>query len=256
MQTFVKVNFDKVKTEENLVKPTTENNEGIVISSEKNSVTSNGNDTNAGGVVGTGETDIPGYVGEESSGDSSYEELQEKMNYEVNRINNQIEKSPYVIDDITINVGVESNTSSSNKLPQETLDNIRNVVSNTVRTALGHPELTDEQVDQRITIFPHKFAENTTENSEKALVWPYIAGGVAAFVLLVGGIVLWWMRKRKRAENELEDFPFVQHSLPNEDLEYFAEQEMGVDAQLKKLLDQRPEDFTKMIRTWLNEEEV
>lgn len=259
VHTFVKMNFDKVKTEESLVQPTNENNEGIVISSEKNSVSSSGTGTNAGGVVGTGGTDIPGYVGDEGDGENTYEELQERVNYEVNRINNQITKSPYVIDDITINVGVESSASSPNKLPQETLDNIRNVVSNTVRTALGHPELTDDEVEQRITIFPHKFAENTTEKAEKALIWPYIAGGSAALVLLIGGIILWLMRRRKKAEeeNELEEYAFAeQQQQSQEELEYFAEQEMGVEAQLKKLLDQRPEDFTKMIRTWINEEEA
>jgi flagellar M-ring protein FliF len=256
VHTFVKMNFDKVKTEENLVQPTNENNEGIAVSSERNSVSSSGTGTTPGGVVGTGETDVPGYVGEDSKGDSNYEELQERVNYEVNRINNQITKSPYVIDDITINVGVESTGSSPNKLPQETLENIRNVVSNTVRTALGHPELTDDEVDQRITIFPHKFESNTAEKNEENLLWPYIAGGAAALVLLAGGIILWLMRRRKKVETEnpFENAPSTEQ--PDEEQDYFIEQDMGVESQLKKLLDQRPEDFSKMIRTWLNEEDV
>ncbi|NMD69092.1 flagellar M-ring protein FliF [Bacillus sp. DNRA2] len=261
VHTFVKMNFDKVKTEENLVKPTNENNEGIPISSERNSVSQTGGSKGNGGVVGTGETDVPGYVAEEngSGSDSTYEELQEKVNYEVNRINNQITKSPYVIDDITINVGVESNASEPNKLPQDTLDNIRNVVSNTVRTALGHPELTDEEVEQRITIFPHKFEESKAAKAEDALIWPYIAGGVAAAVLLGGGIVLMLMRRRKKAaeaDNPFDDIPLQKQPQSPEELEYFAQQEMGVESQLKKLLEQRPEDFSKMLRTWLNEEEA
>ncbi|WP_147535373.1 flagellar basal-body MS-ring/collar protein FliF [Bacillus marasmi] len=261
VHTFVKMNFDKVKTEENLVQPSNENNEGIPISSERNSVSSTGGTKANGGVVGTGETDIPGYVAsEDGAGDgSSYEELQEKVNYEVNRINNQITKSPYVIDDITINVGVESNASEPNKLPQETLDNIRNVVSNTVRTALGHPELSDDEVEQRITIFPHKFEESESKKAEEALIWPWIAGGAAAAVLLVGGIVLWMMRrKRKAAQDEIpfNDLPLQQQPQTVDELEYFVEQEMGVETQLKKLLEQRPEDFSKMLRTWLNEEEA
>ena len=37
VHTFVKMNFDKVKTQENLVQPTDEDNNGIIISSEENS---------------------------------------------------------------------------------------------------------------------------------------------------------------------------------------------------------------------------
>lgn len=260
VHTFVKMNFDKVKSEENLVQPTNENNEGIPISSEKNSISSTGGGNAIGGVIGTGETDIPGYVAEEETGNgSTYEELQERVNYEVNRINNQITKSPYVIDDITINVGVESNASEPNKLPQDTLDNIRNVVSNTVRTALGHPELTDDEVEQRITIFPHKFEDSETKKAEQALIWPWIAGSAAAVVLLIGGIVLWMMRRRRKSAEDDEiafnEMP-LQQSQSQEELDYFVEQEMGVETQLKKLLEQRPEDFSKMIRTWLNEEEA
>lgn len=258
VHTFVKMNFDKIKTEENLVKPTNENNEGIPISSERNSISSTGTGTVNGGVVGTGETDIPSYVTEDNAGNNTYEELQERVNYEVNKINNQITKSPYVIDDITINVGVESNASTPNKLPQETLDNIRNVVSNTVRTALGHPELSDEEVEQRITIFPHKFEDSTTEKEKSSLIWPYIVGGVAVVVLLAGGIILWIMRRKRITETEenYEDLLLQQHMQSDEEFEYFGEQELGVETQLKKLLDQRPEDFSKMLRTWLNEEEV
>ena len=40
-----------------------------------------------------------------------------------------------------------------------------------------------------------------------------------------------------------------------EEPDYFAEQDMGVESQLKKLLNQRPEDFSKVIRTLLHEDE-
>jgi flagellar M-ring protein FliF len=43
---------------------------------------------------------------------------------------------------------------------------------------------------------------------------------------------------------------------PIEEPNYFAEQDMGIESQLKKLLEQRPKDFSNMIKTWLHEEEA
>jgi flagellar M-ring protein FliF len=254
VHTFVKINFDKVKTEEKLVKPTDENNSGIAVSSEKISKSYTGEGADAGGVIGTGESDVPGYVGSDSSGNSSYEELENRVNYEVNRINNEIIKSPYQIEDITINVGVEPSVEDPKKLPPEVQANIRNIVSNTVRTALGHPDLTDQEIDQRITVFPHAFAENAKGDGEPLTNWVYIVGTIAVLILLAGSLI-WWL-KRRAAQNQLELQEDIALSSTVEEPDYFAEQDMGVESQLKKLLEQRPEDFSKVIRTWLNEEEA
>jgi flagellar M-ring protein FliF len=254
VHTFVKMNFDKVKTQEQLVKPVDENNNGIVISSDESSKTSSGTGAGAGGVVGTGETDVPGYVAEDSSGDSNYEESQNSINYEVNRINNEIIKSPYQIEDITINVGVESDPKTPNKLAKETQASIQNIVSNTVRTALGHPDLTQQEIDQRITIFPHTFAKNTNMDSKSAMNWQYIVGGIVLGLLLIGGLI--WVLARKKKPNQSESSDSSYYSPPVEEPDYFAEQDMSVESQLKKLLDQRPEDFSKVIRTLLHEEEA
>lgn len=257
VHTFVKMNFDKVKTQESLVEPTDENNKGIVISSEKNSITSSGTGTEAGGVIGTGETDVPGYVGGTTGGDSEYEELQEKVNYEVNRINNEIIKSPYEIEDITINVGLQNDPESPESLSEEAQENIRNIVSNTVRTALGHPELSQEQVDQRITIFPHSsFAKNEETESAMKTNWLYIAAGAAAGLLLIGGLI-WLLMRRRKQQDEIDEDEAIMFAAPlKEPEDYFKENEMDVESQLKKLLEQRPEDFSKVIRTWMHEEEA
>jgi flagellar M-ring protein FliF len=256
VHTFVRINFDKVKTQENLVESTDENNKGIAVSSEKNSKSYTGSGSNAGGVVGTGETDVPGYVGSDSGGDSSYEELQERVNYEVNRINNEIIKSPYQIEDITINVGVKAD-GEPNKLPKATEDNIRNIVSNTVRTALGHPEITQEEIDQRITVFPHAFAASTDKEMAAENNWLFIAAGALAGILLLGVVIGLVMKKRKSNKaDEEEEVVFTPTASTMKEQDYFAEQEMDVQSQLKKLIDQRPEDFAKVLRTWLNDEEV
>ena len=253
VHTFLKMNFDKVKTEEQLVKPVDQNNNGIVISSEKNSKTATGSGSNPGGVVGTGDTDVPGYTGADSAGESSYEESNNKVNYEVNRINNEIIKSPFQIEDITINVGVEADPANPNKLPKATQDNIHNIIANTVRTALGHPDITQQEIDQRITIFPHSFAKDTLADRETKSNWLYIAAGTALGILLLGGLI-WWLVSRRK-QNQLDEDAEMDFTPKYEEPDYFAEQDMGIESQLKKLLDQRPEDFSKVIRTLLHEDE-
>lgn len=67
------------------------------------------------------------------------------------------------------------------------------------------------------------------------------------------------MLKKRRRKDEAEEAyePLLAPvSKPMEEPDYFAEQDLSVEKQLKKLLDQRPEDFSKVIRTWINEEEV
>lgn len=259
VQTLVKMNFDKVKTEENLVKPTDKNNNGIVISSEDHTISSKGDNPTSGGVVGTGSEDVsPSYPANSSNGNNSYDEKNNKVNYEVNRIKNEITKSPYEVEDITVNVGVQPDDTKSNKLSQATLDSIRNIVSNTVRTALGHPNLTKSEIDQRITIFPHKFATNQFETDSGSQKNMYMIGGAVAGVMLLIGGLFWLIARRRRKEEDIEDSfaPLLPSPIQTKEADYFAEQEMTVEKQLEKLLNLRPEDFSKVIRTWLNEEEV
>ncbi|WP_066366978.1 flagellar basal-body MS-ring/collar protein FliF [Neobacillus fumarioli] len=262
VQTFVKMNFDKVKTEEKLVQPTDKNNNGIVISSDKHKISSKGTGINTGGVVGTGSSDVPGYTGTTAGGNNTYDETEDKVNYEVNHINNTIIKAPYEIQDITINVGVQPDDPKANTLSKATEDNIRNIVANTVRTALGHPNLSQNDIDQRVTIFPHTFAANQlAASSGQQNVWkdhwPLIAGCIAGGGLLLGGLI-WFLKKRRRKDEAEEAYEplLAPVSKPMEEPDYFAEQDLSVEKQLKKLLDQRPEDFSKVIRTWINEEEV
>ncbi|WP_053601233.1 flagellar basal-body MS-ring/collar protein FliF [Bacillus sp. FJAT-18017] len=259
VHTFVKMNFDKVKTQENLVKPADGSEQGLVISSEESSKSYTGTDAeNAGGVVGTGETDVPGYTGNTANGTGDYEEAQERVNYEVNRITNEIVKSPYEIEDISINVGVPSIPGKPGLVPEGVQENVHNVAANIVRTALGHPELTVEQIAQRVTVVPHQFSEETPVAAEAEQNWFLIGGiAVAAATLLLIGLLIWmFVRRSKKEDEEIQAAFEQQQPIPLNEQEYFAEHDLTVESQLKRLLEQRPEDFAKIVRTWLHEEEV
>lgn len=259
VHTFIKMNFDQVKTQENLVQPTDDENNGIIISSEESSKNFSGTGDGQNPPVGTGDTDNspPNYSGATTGGESEYEESQNRVNYEVNRINNEIIKSPYVIEDITINVGVEADPDLPNGLAPEVDENIRNVISNTVRTALSHPDLSQEEIDQRITVFPHSFAGEPQGDATPINNWIYLIAA-AVFGLLFIGLVVWWLlRRRKARKEEMEAEDLSLHTPTTmEEQDYFTEQDMDLEQQLKKLLEQRPDDFSKVIKTWLRDEEA
>ena len=104
------VDFTKEKRTEDLVAPVDEETgEGIDISVEKIRESYSGDPANAPDGTGTDEGEIPNYNADDpnAQGDGSYEKVEDRINREVNRIHKEIEESPYVIDDVTINVGVE-----------------------------------------------------------------------------------------------------------------------------------------------------
>ncbi|MBP1930786.1 flagellar basal-body MS-ring/collar protein FliF [Ammoniphilus resinae] len=256
VHTFVSLNFDQIKSQENLVEPVNpENEDGIAISVEKISKTFKGDGKGPGGIDGTGEADVVQNVAT-TDGQSEYEELQNRVNYEVNRISRDITQSPYKIEDLTINVGVEPpNANDPASLTPETQNNIKNILTNVVRTALGNrPGLTDQDINNRISVFPRAFAgkEPVAEPSEPTPLWIYgaIAGAILLGVAAVLFIVLRSRKEKKRAEEmriEAQDFvpPPVQMEPSQEDI---------LRKNLENMAKQKPEEFVQLLRTWMIEE--
>ena len=85
--------------------------------------------TDTGGVPGTGSTDVPGYPGTSNSGNSTSEKNSKTVNYEVDRITNDIISTPYVVKDVSINVGIEPPVRDDpNSLTAETKTAIQNAL--------------------------------------------------------------------------------------------------------------------------------
>jgi flagellar M-ring protein FliF len=259
VHTFVKLNFDKVTTQESLVQPVDkENNEGIAISVEKVTKTFNGEAAEVGGIIGTGETDVPGYPGGMNGGNSEYEELQNRVNYEINRISREIIQSPYQIEDITINVGVEPpDPNDPDSLTPETQENIRNILSNVVRTALG-PEHEQADMSQRITVFPRAFSGKPAQQAESPAQQAVLYGLIAAVVLLLAGGVWIFLQRRKRQKEQEElalQYQNQSQSLGEMlDIKVEETEETITRKKLEKMAKQNPEDFVKLLRSWVNEE--
>lgn len=260
VHSYIKMNFDKENRVENLVEaPDKENNEGLIISSQKLSKTFAGQGAPPGGIAGTGPNAVPSYPGNNPQGSNSqYEELNDTINREVNRITRNVTSSPYKIEDLTINVGVEP--PNGGQLDEATIESIKQVLRNVVRVALSDSgvELTQEELDKHIAVMPRQFSGKVAVQDSSALspavLWT--VGGIA--VLALGAVAYLLMRRRKQSKLQEEEGLDLMIPSQSQEVPELMYQEDGdhvvVRKQLEKLARSKPDEFVVLLRTWLAED--
>lgn len=258
---FSTMNFDQKSSHNQLVTaPNQADQKGLEISTQEIQKNSKNSGGAAGGVAGTGETDVPGYTGSSTSGNAESEELQRTVNYEVNRITEEIVSTPYVVKDLTINVGVEPpDPADPNSLSDETMTEVRTILQNVVRAALADngQTISDEDLAKKVTVVKHTFAKtnNTAGTDTNTMLLYGGLGGLALALVAVGAFFL--MRKRKKADTVEEemivnDAAAARVEFPTIDME--TNNENQVRKQLEQLAKKKPEEFVNLLRTWLAEE--
>ncbi|NEW05542.1 flagellar M-ring protein FliF [Paenibacillus sp. SYP-B3998] len=256
---FSTMNFDQKKSKEQLVTaPNQVDQKGLEISLQEATESYQNDGAASGGVPGTGSTDVPGYPGSSSSGKSNSEKNSKTVNYEVNRITNDIISSPYVVKDLSINVGIEPPLKDDPaSLTAETKAAVRDALVNIVRTALADNKVTytDAELQQKVTVFAHSFVRQADSTASKTTTYMTYGGlALAALVLgLIGGYIL---RRRKKASQQLEEelnLTTTKAELPTIDIENVTNDNQ-VRKQLETLAKKRPEDFVNLLRTWLVDE--
>lgn len=261
VQAFVRLNFDQVKTHQELVEPVVEDEngkktKGLAVSVEEIKKEYSGKDTTSG-VTGTGQTDVPEqYTAAGPSQENKSNETENRVNYEVNRITNEIMKSPYKIEDLTINVGVEPpDPQNPASLTPDTKANIQQVLSNVVRTALSsNTALTNQDISSRITVFSQAFggkAEAPKLEQKSDLLPPWLlysligAGGLILFLVLF--LVL---RRRKASMEEDDPFPIFQEPV-SPPIEMKEDEKAAIKKQVEQMALEQPEEFVGLLRNWL-----
>ena len=259
---FATINFDKKNSIEQLVTPVnTAEQSGIAISLQEveKSFSSEGAG-GAGGVVGTGTEEIMNYPSADvASGSAESEESERIVNFEVNRITNEIVSSPYAIMDLTINVGIEPPDPSN---PESLTDDMRNSVErllvNIVAAALANNgnTYTQEELEQKVLVVAQPFlgkeGSQQAADGEFGNAWWYVAGAVALALLAAGGYALARRRRAELYEEEtLESFEEVEED--ELDLDNMSN-ETRVRKQLDTLAKKKPEEFVNLLRTWLVDE--
>lgn len=258
------IDFTQQKEQQELVEPVDEENiEGIAISVERITEAYSGQDVTEG-VVGTGEG-IPNYPGVLGAGAGEYEKIEERINNEVNRIRRDIVASPYRVRDMGIQVILEPPTLDDEEAEQtedveQLIGDIQQILGTVVRTSIDASvveNLTDNQINQKIFVSAQEFkGKQQVDPTIKTAIplWMYIVAGVLLLLIIL--LIILLIRKNKKAEEEeiieeeLEVVSTEIPELPDEDTGEAATKRK----QLEKLAREKPEDFSKLIRTWLSED--
>lgn len=247
------MNFDKKLTEEDIVLPLENNNNmGIIISEETTSSTQSGTSSEAGGVAGTGETDIPGYEAA-GQGSSSSESNTAVRNYEPSRVKNSIQSSPYALKDLSISIGIEAEQLND----EESRNSIMTYLTAVVRAQLaesGQDINDDEIMNKKVSLIARDFAESATDGSAGGLSTAWVIGIGAAALAVIGGLVIMLVRRRKQAEVEEANVPEpTKVEYPTLDLESVSN-ESQARKNLESLAKRKPDEFVNLLRTWLVDE--
>ncbi|MBH0155879.1 flagellar M-ring protein FliF [Fictibacillus sp. 5RED26] len=257
------IDFTEEKREENIVEPVDkENMKGIEVSVERIRETFTGEGAGEGGVGGTGDQEVPTYPGSAAGSNGDYEKVEERINNEVNKIRKEIVESPYEIRDLGIQVMVEPPTPNKpESLPQERLDDIEQILSAIVRTSISkdiNETLSEDDIQEKIFVSAQPFngKQEATAVKTGIPVWIYIVGGILLIVILLL-IFLLTRKRRSETESKIEEFemdePQESYYVPDVNQEKGSEGTVRKE-QLERMAKEKPEEFAKLVRTWLSEE--
>jgi flagellar M-ring protein FliF len=142
-------------------------------------------------------------------------------------------------------------------LPQERLNDIQQILGQIVRTSID-AELTaewgPEDLEERVLVSSQEFF-GKVEFEEPAggiPFWYYIVGALGLVVLLL----IFMLVKKRKQDEEIEEIAIderSQYDLPPLDGGPESE-ENARRKQLEKLAKDKPEEFSKLVRTWLSDD--
>ena len=258
------IDFKKENREENLVTPVDEENmTGIEISAQRITETYTG--TGNAAATGTPEAEnvtdnFTDYV-EGQTSDGDYERVEETINNDVNRIRKEIQEAPYKVRNLGIQVMVEP-PSADEPLAPEVEDAIQQILTTVVRTSMDQEtvsQLTPEEIDERVVVLVQQFnGKDTSADIETTVIpwWVWILGGVLLVAIALLVVFILRSRKLKQAQEAEEILAMQQQQLLEvEDISEEKETEATVRRkQLEKMAKDKPDEFAKLLRTWITED--
>ncbi|GLC87404.1 flagellar basal-body MS-ring/collar protein FliF [Lysinibacillus piscis] len=257
------IDFKKENREEKLVTPVDpENMAGIEISAQR--ITEQYSGTGAA-ATGTPEAERPTdnftTYNEGVNGDGEYERSESTINNEVNRINKEIQEAPYKIQDMGVQVILEPPTATdAASLPEGVQADVEQIIRTIVRTTISKDvgaELTDEQINDKIAISVQQlYGKATDPVAETPIIpwWVWVIGGILLAVILL--LAFFIIRSRRRAKEEEEQSILEQQEeLMVDDINEEIETEATMRRkQLEKMAKDKPDDFAKLLRSWIADE--
>src|SRR5690606_34848140 len=197
------------------------------------------------------------------------EMVKESINNEYNRIRKNIVESPYSIQDIGIQVAVDSrkdqlddegNPQYLSVMEQETVrESIASILDSIITTSISSD--VEEEIDtaDKVSIVFEEFQQQPSLEiqSEPAAIptWLYIVIGALALLIIL--LLVLMLRKRKTDEVIVEELTEaeepVDRNIPDLTEEIDTEEKIKMK-QLEAMAKEKPEDFAKLLRTWISED--
>ena len=257
------VDFTQENRTEELVEPVDiENVEGLPVSLETIQESYSG-DAAAGGVGGTGEEDVTNYPAGDANGDGDYELDKETINYEFNRIRKEIVESPYKVRDLGIQVAVDNVTNVNGDdveyltQPEQVAveEGFNSILDSIVGTTIDE-DYGEVIPEEKTSIVFQEFTDSptVTETTSPVIpIWMYVVGVILLMIIIL--LIILLIRNRNKEEEMVEET--VQEAMTMEvpDMPQEDESESVVRRkQLEKIAKDNPEDFAKLLRSWIGED--
>ncbi|GAB3067360.1 flagellar basal-body MS-ring/collar protein FliF [Virgibacillus ainsalahensis] len=257
------IDFTQENRTEELVEPVDiENMEGLPVSIESIQESYSGNPP-VGGIEGTGDEDIANYQGTEEGDNGEYDLERETINNEFNRIRKDIVESPYKIRDLGIQVAVDKVADSSGNdvqyLTQEDQNTVEagitSILDSIISTSIDG-EIEEIVPEEKFSIVFQEFTGNTSSpEAENPVIpaWLYITGAILLAIVII--LALFLLRNKKEEEEIIEETHTKEPSVEVPEIEEEQESESVVRRkQLEKIAKDKPEDFAKLLRSWIGED--
>ena len=138
-----------------------------------------------------------------------------------------------------------------------TQDDIKNMLNSIVRTSIDKNEagqLTNAQLNQKVTVGVEKLNGNATLVATQNSIpwWVWVIGGILLVVIIL--LVFFIIRSRRQAEYE-EEFYDDEEEVEVDDISEEKETETTLRRkQLEKMAKEKPDEFAKLLRTWISED--
>ena len=257
------LDFTNENRTEEIVEPVdVENMEGLPVSIENIHETYTGNQP-IEGVAGTGDEEIANYPGMEDGDGGDYELVKETINNEFNRIRRDIVESPYKIRDMGIQVAVDNITGTDNdneiqylsQQEQMTVEQgISSILDSMISTTIDK-DYGEINPEEKISIVFQPFSDSQTPAQSTPIIpmWMYIVGGALLLIIIL--LIILLLRNRKKEEEELVE-DVVENKEENiPDISEKLDSEVDIQRkQLEKMAKENPEDFAKLLRSWLSDD--
>ncbi|UOQ47880.1 flagellar M-ring protein FliF [Gracilibacillus caseinilyticus] len=257
------IDFTQEQRVEEIVEPVDEENDTLPVSVETitESFTGAQPEDSAAGVE---DGEIANYPADTEGNVGDYELVKESVNNEFNRIKKDIVESPYKVRDLGIQVAIDNSRLNENGETEllsaqeqaNVEESVASILDSIIATSIdkSYGEVTpNEKVSIVFQPFEGTDTLSTPTVTTAIPMWVYIVGGL----LILAIIVLIWMLRRNRAENdiveEMETTTYEDQEIPPitqaEDSDNTIRRK-----QLEKYAADKPEDFAKLLRSWISED--